>query len=379
MLEVRTKFKYKDSSKDFKLKASFKTSSKGVTAIYGPSGSGKTTLFKIISGLIKGSDELITLNNEVICNSEDNKWTPPHKRRFGYVFQDARLFPHLNVINNLTFASKLNQTSNLETTSLNTIIESLNIEKLLYKKIHHLSGGEKKLVAIGRALMMNPKILLLDEPLGELDTERKRNIIPYFDELCSNLNIPILYISHNINEIKKLANWIITMENGKVNAIGSIEEVTGRIDLSHITEGKKTETILKTKIISHDQKNNLTILEIGNQKLSIPLINKEINSLVKIEIRPQDVGVALSKPKDVSFLNMLLGTVTIIISNENNTYIDIQINVGTEEEPKFIWSKITKFAGKNLKIKKGNSIFILLKTMSIKINNTSIKKIVNSH
>ena len=379
MLEVRTKFKYKDSSKDFKLKASFKTSSKGVTAIYGPSGSGKTTLFKIISGLIKGSEELITLNNEVICNSEDNKWTPPHKRRFGYVFQDARLFPHLNVINNLTFASKLNQTSNLETTSLNTIIESLNIEKLLYKKIHHLSGGEKKLVAIGRALMMNPKILLLDEPLGELDTERKRNIIPYFDELCSNLNIPILYISHNINEIKKLANWIITMENGKVNAIGSIEEVTGRIDLSHITEGKKTETILKTKIISHDQKNNLTILEIGNQKLSIPLINKEINSLVKIEIRPQDVGVALSKPKDVSFLNILLGTVTIIISNENNTYIDIQINVGTEEEPKFIWSKITKFAGKNLKIKKGNSIFILLKTMSIKINNTSIKKIVNSH
>ena len=128
MLEVRTKFRYKDSSKDFKLKASFKTSSKGVTAIYGPSGSGKTTLFKIISGLIKGSEELITLNNEVICNSEDNKWTPPHKRRFGYVFQDARLFPHLNVINNLTFASKLNQTSNLETTSLNTIIESLNID-----------------------------------------------------------------------------------------------------------------------------------------------------------------------------------------------------------------------------------------------------------
>ena len=227
--------------------------------------------------------------------------------------------------------------------------------------------------------MMKPKILLLDEPLGGLDVERKRNIIPYLDELCTNLNIPILYISHNINEIKKLANWIITMKDGKVNSFGSIEEVTGRIDLSHITEGKKTKTILKTKIINHEQENNLTILEIGNQKLSIPLINKEINSLVKIEIRPQDVGVALSKPKDVSFLNILLGTVSVIISNENNTYIDIQINVGSEEKPKFIWSKITKFAERNLKIKKGNSVYILLKTMSIKINNTSIKKIINSH
>ncbi|MAI05700.1 MAG: molybdenum ABC transporter ATP-binding protein [Alphaproteobacteria bacterium TMED87] len=379
MLLVKTEFKYKDSSKDFKLSASFKTSSKGVTAIYGPSGSGKTTLFRIISGLIKGSEELITLNNEIICNSKDNKWTPPHERGIGYVFQDVRLFPHLNVKNNLTFVSKLKKKSNLETISINTIVESLNIEKLLYKKVHHLSGGEKKLVAIGRALMMKPKILLLDEPLGGLDVERKRNIIPYLDELCTNLNIPILYISHNINEIKKLANWIITMKDGKVNSFGSIEEVTGRIDLSHITEGKKTKTILKTKIINHEQENNLTILEIGNQKLSIPLINKEINSLVKIEIRPQDVGVALSKPKDVSFLNILLGTVSVIISNENNTYIDIQINVGSEEKPKFIWSKITKFAERNLKIKKGNSVYILLKTMSIKINNTSIKKIINSH
>lgn len=379
MLKVNTQFQYKNLSNDFKLNISVTTSSTGITGIYGPSGSGKTTLFKIISGLIRGTKEVITLNNEVICNYKTNKWTPSHKRNFGYVFQDTRLFPHLNVKKNLTFAQKINKNKNYKKISLNKIIDSLGLEELLFKKTHHLSGGQKKLIAIGRALMMDPKVLLLDEPLAGIDHERKKNIISFLNDLSINSNIPILYISHDLNEIKKLANWVITLKSGKVSKFGSIEQVTEEIDLSNIKQGKETKIILTANIINHSESNNLTILKIGEQNLYIPLIEQKINTLVKIEIKPQDVGIAIRKPRDVSFLNILSGKITTIVKNEKNMFVHLKINLGSEQKPKYIWSQITKVAEEKLRVQVGHSIFVLFKTMSIKVNNTNARKIINAY
>ena len=227
--------------------------------------------------------------------------------------------------------------------------------------------------------MMDPKVLLLDEPLAGIDQERKKNIISFLNDLSINSNIPILYISHDLNEIKKLANWVITLKSGKVSKFGSIEQVTEEIDLSNIKQGKETKIILTANIINHSESNNLTILKIGEQNLYIPLIEQKINTLVKIEIKPQDVGIAIRKPRDVSFLNILSGKITTIVKNKQNMFVHLKINLGSEQKPKYIWSQITKVAEEKLRVQVGHSIFVLLKTMSIKVNNTNARKIINAY
>ena len=227
--------------------------------------------------------------------------------------------------------------------------------------------------------MMDPKVLLLDEPLAGIDHERKKNIISFLNDLSINSNIPILYISHDLNEIKKLANWVITLKSGKVSKFGPIEQVIEEIDLSNIKQGKETKIILTANIINHSESNNLTILKIGEQNLYIPLIEQKINTLVKIEIKPQDVGIAIRKPRDVSFLNILSGKITTIVKNEKNMFVHLKINLGSEQKPKYIWSQITKVAEEKLRVQVGHSIFVLFKTMSIKVNNTNARKIINAY
>ena len=295
MLQISAKFKYKGSNNNFKLDSNLKTHSSGVTAIFGPSGSGKSTLFKIIAGLLNSPSVKIKLNNETIYDSRQKKWSPPNERRIGYVFQDTRLFPHLNVKDNLQFAIRFNPNSRIRDLSFENIIDTLNLEDLLNKNINHLSGGEKQLVSIGRALMANPNILLLDEPLGALDYERKKIIIPYLEKLCLDCKIPILYISHNIDEIKSFANWVAIMKNGEISSFGSLEDMGDQIDISLINEGRKTKTVLDSTISRHDKINKLSILNIGKQNLTIPIVSNKTGGNIKVRIKPQDVGIACNK------------------------------------------------------------------------------------
>ena len=378
MLQISAKFKYKGSNNNFKLDSNLKTHSSGVTAIFGPSGSGKSTLFKIIAGLLNSPSVKIKLNNETIYDSRQKKWSPPNERRIGYVFQDTRLFPHLNVKDNLQFAIRFNPNSRIRDLSFENIIDTLNLEDLLNKNINHLSGGEKQLVSIGRALMANPNILLLDEPLGALDYERKKIIIPYLEKLCLDCKIPILYISHNIDEIKSFANWVAIMKNGEISSFGSLEDMGDQIDISLINEGRKTKTVLDSTISRHDKINKLSILNIGKQNLTIPIVSNKTGGNIKVRIKPQDVGIACTYPENVSFLNILKGKINLIINNSNNHYTDLQVNIGEDKEPKYIWSQITKVAEKKLKIKHGDNVFLLIKTMSLEGNFTHTKKIINS-
>ena len=379
MLKISAQFKYKGSNNDFKLDSNLTTHSSGVTAIFGPSGSGKSTLFKIIAGLLKASSVNIRLNNETIYDSNQNRWSPPNERRIGYVFQDTRLFPHLNVKDNLKFAIKFNRNTRIRDLSFENIVNILNLEDLLNKNINHLSGGEKQLLSIGRALMANPNILLLDEPLGALDYERKKIIIPYLEKLCLDCKIPILYISHNISEIKSFANWVAIMKKGEISSFGPLEVMADQIDISLINEGKKTKTMLDSTIFRHDKINKLSILNIGKQNLTIPIVNNALGSNIKVQIKPQDVGISLIYPENVSFLNILKGKINLIINNSNNHYTDLKINIGEDKKPIYIWSQITKVAEKKLKVKNGNNVFLLIKTMSLEGNVTRVKKIIDSH
>jgi molybdate transport system ATP-binding protein len=187
----------------------------GVTAILGVSGSGKSTLINLINGLVKPDTGYIKLNQDTLVDTEEHIFIAPEKRQIGTVFQDALLFPHYKVIKNLTYGTK-----SLDPDRFDEIVTVLNIGSLLSRYPAMLSGGEKQRVAIGRALLTNPKLLLMDEPLSALDMPRKKELLNYIDKLVSDLNIPIIYVTHNINEIKRIAQHVVLLEQGKLLDFG---------------------------------------------------------------------------------------------------------------------------------------------------------------
>lgn len=192
----------------------------GVTAILGVSGAGKTTLINLINGLIKPDEGNLSLNDVTLVETKHNIFVPPEQRNIGTVFQDALLFPHFKVIKNLIYGAK-----NINQQKIDEIISVLNISHLLNRYPAMLSGGEKQRVAIGRALLINPKLLLMDEPLSALDMPRKKELLSYIDKLVADLNIPIIYVTHNINEVKRIANYVVIIEQGKLQNHGETHSI----------------------------------------------------------------------------------------------------------------------------------------------------------
>ena len=204
---------------DVLIDVDFQTSSR-LTAIFGKSGSGKTSVINMIAGLVKPAKGLIVVDDRVLFDSNSGVNIPIHQRRIGYVFQDGLLFPHLNVEQNLNFGVRFNRHAK-QALNANDIISLLGLQALLKRKPINLSGGEKQRVAIGRALMSNPSLLLMDEPMASLDEARKSEILPYIEKLRDVMNIPIIYVSHAKDEVMRLASDVIHIENGKVVAQGA--------------------------------------------------------------------------------------------------------------------------------------------------------------
>lgn len=192
----------------------------GVTAILGVSGAGKSTLINLINGLIKPDQGKISLNDVTLVATKQNIFVPPEQRNIGTVFQDALLFPHLRVIKNLIYGAK-----NINRQKFDEIINVLNINHLLKRYPAMLSGGEKQRVAIGRALLTNPKLLLMDEPLSALDMPRKKELLSYIDTLVNEFKVPIIYVTHNINEVKRIANYVVILEQGKLLTHGDTHNI----------------------------------------------------------------------------------------------------------------------------------------------------------
>jgi len=211
---------------DFQLDVSYYGAKEGITAIYGPSGAGKSSIIQIVAGLRRPDRGYIRLNGECLFSSEEGVDLPPEKRRIGYVFQDARLFPHLTVEANLNYGRKLTPEA-LRFVDFDQVVSVLGIGHLLKRRPAKLSGGEKQRVAIGRALLMSPSILLMDEPLNSLDTQRKQELLPFIKEICETFQLPILYVSHSPTEIRYLADEVVRIEDGRVVAQGSVESVLG--------------------------------------------------------------------------------------------------------------------------------------------------------
>ena len=336
------------------LEAHLDIPSQGVTALFGLSGSGKSSLINLVSGLINPDEGVIALNDRELFNSAENVCVPINQRNIGYVFQDARLFPHYTVNGNLRYGMK-----NTSKDEFNYIVELLGIGHLLKRYPITLSGGEKQRVAIGRALLTDPEILLMDEPLSALDLPRKRELMNYLERLSKEINIPILYVTHSLDELLRLAERVILLTNGKVEAYDVLENIWDSPLFLPWKQENEQSAVLSLPIFMHNPSYKMTALSIGDQNIWINQVEAQINEKVRICIHSSDVSISLNKVEQSSIRNILYGRIVNILELENR--VDLKLDIGG----KHLWASISKWSFHDLALQVGQLVYAQIKAISV--------------
>ena len=336
------------------LQANIQVPDQGVTAIFGLSGSGKTSLINLVSGLIQPDEGFIRLNDRTLVNMESQESLPTHLRKIGYVFQDARLFPHYTVKGNLRYGMK-----NVSQDDFNYIDDLLGITHLLKRYPLTLSGGEKQRVAIGRALLTDPDILLMDEPLSALDVPRKRELMQYLERLSKEINIPILYVTHSLDELLRLADRVVLMENGIVKAYDSVEKIWNSAIFAPWKGESEQSSVLALPVHLHNPPYKMTALSLGEQALWIHQVPANVGERVRVCIYSSDVSITLKKPEQTSIRNILPGQVAQIEIQDSR--VDIAVLV----EGHKIWASISKWAQNELRFSIGQDVYVQIKAVSV--------------
>lgn len=297
----------------FQLAVDLRLPTSGVTVLFGPSGSGKTTLLRCIAGLQQAPRGFLEINGTIWQDSERGIFVPTYKRSLGYVFQEANLFPHLSVKENLQFGIK--RTGKSASTDLPHILELLGIGHLLDRAPDRLSGGERQRVAIARALALNPDILLMDEPLAALDFKRKQEILPFLSRLHRELNIPVLYVTHAQQEVAQLADHLVIMDEGRPLASGPLAETLSRLDVP-LAQDRNAATVWPVTVAGHEAGYHLTHVSFAGGSISLPSFAAEIGTPLRLQIYARDVSITLQKPTETSILNVLPAVITGIADDE---------------------------------------------------------------
>ena len=336
------------------LEAHLDIPSQGVTALFGLSGSGKSSLINLVSGLVNPDEGVISLNDRELFNSAENVCVPINQRNIGYVFQDARLFPHYTVNGNLRYGMK-----NTSKDEFNYIVELLGIGHLLKRYPITLSGGEKQRVAIGRALLTDPEILLMDEPLSALDLPRKRELMNYLERLSKEINIPILYVTHSLDELLRLAERVVLLTNGKVEAYDVLESIWESPLFLPWKQENEQSAVLSLPVFMHNPSYKMTALSIGDQNIWINQVEAQINEKVRICIHSSDVSISLNKVEQSSIRNTLYGRIVNILELENR--VDLKLDIGG----KHLWASISKWSFHDLALQLGQLVYAQVKAISV--------------
>jgi molybdate transport system ATP-binding protein len=338
--------------------ASFRVDAPGVTALFGHSGAGKSTIIHAIAGLIRPDEGKVVIGGETLLDTMSGVSVPAHARRMGVVFQDTRLFPHMSVQTNLLFGAR-RATEKANGGEFERIVALLGLKKLLERRPQTLSGGERSRVALGRALLMHPRALLLDEPLAALDAARKNEILPYLERVRDEAKIPILYVSHSMDEVARLADRIVVLHEGKIAAEGSLFDVTSNLDL--FGGGIKLPgSVLEAVVTRHDEEHALTELRISSEILVVPSVKHGVGETVRVRIDAADVMLALARPEGISANNVLPGTISDIRAGEG-PYEDVLLSVG---EARLI-ARITRRSAVRLKLQTGQPIYAVIKSVTV--------------
>lgn len=354
MLDIRIKRR----QGDFLIDAAFRSEEVGVTALFGRSGAGKTSIINMVAGLARPDEGYIIVNGSCLFDSKLSVDVPPEKRRIGYIFQEGRLFPHLSVRSNLTYGMRLIPQAS-RYVHFDQVVELLGIEHLIDRRPAKLSGGEKQRVAIGRALLTSPSLLLMDEPLASLDGARKAELLPFIGRLSREFSIPILYVSHALEEILNLADAMVMLDSGRAIAVGSIEDLMSRRDLQRLTGYTDCGAVISTVVESQNETVGLTHLRFPGGVLKLPHFEAPFGAKVRVRIEARNVAIALVPPERTSVQNVLPGTVEEVITG-NGSLVDVRLNIGCP-----LLARITPQAWKDLDLKPGQRIFALIKSVAV--------------
>ncbi|AJP47574.1 molybdenum ABC transporter ATP-binding protein [Rugosibacter aromaticivorans] len=342
----------------FSLDVALDLPARGITALFGPSGSGKTTLLRCIAGLEKTAQGRLLVNGEIW--QDTTRRVPVHQRPLGYVFQEASLFAHLTVLGNLRYGVK--RMANENSAALDQAIDLLGINALLHRLPDKLSGGERQRVAIARALALSPRLLLMDEPLASLDHPRKQEIMPYLQQLHRTLEIPVLYVSHAADEVARLADYLVVIDNGRVRAQGLLAETLTRLDFP-LPLGDDAGTILDATVGDVDAAWHLARVDFPGGSLWTPDPALPIGRPVRVRVLARDVSLAAMPPEQSSIQNVLRGQVDAIANDAHPGLLLVRIQVG----PSQLLARVTRRAAAALHIATGQTVWVQVKSVALMV------------
>ncbi|GGL52290.1 molybdenum ABC transporter ATP-binding protein [Wenxinia marina] len=341
---------------DFTLQAAFRAPP-GVTVLFGRSGSGKTTIVNALAGLLRPDEGRIAVGDRTLLDTRRGIRLPPHRRRIGYIFQEGRLFPHLTVRQNLAYGAWF-APKDAPREETGRIVDLLGIGPLLDRRPATLSGGEKQRVAIGRALLSAPRLILADEPLAALDEARKAEILPYFERLRDEVSVPILYVSHSASEVARLATTVVALEAGRVTAHGPASEVLG--DPAILPAGaREAGAVLTARVVRHHE-DGLTELDANGLALFLPQVARPPGSAVRVRIAAHEVILAGERPHDLSALNILPGTVREMHPGDGPGVI-----VALDTAAGRVLARITRRSATAMGLRPGTQVHAIVKSVAV--------------
>lgn len=353
-------FKFRLGYDGFQLALAHDMRASGITALFGHSGSGKTTVLRVLAGLEAGADGTVTFDGTPWQTPAPGPtFVPTHARGIGYVFQDARLFPHLTVAGNLAYAAR--RSRGRAGADFETVTRTLDLGPLLERQPDGLSGGERQRVAVARALLTRPRLLLMDEPLSALDQKRKNEILPYIARLPGEFGVPVIYVTHSVDEVAYLADTMIVLSKGRKIADGPVTETLARLDLGPATGRFEAGVVLAGRIIAHDNRFQLSEIDVGGAKIAVPVVAAAVGSPVRLRVRARDVILATERPNNVSSRNILEGTVIEIVEEPDTAFAETLIEVGAGR----LRARLTRRSVAELGLAPGARVYCMVKSTSL--------------
>ena len=343
----------------FSLSVDTAFSLQGITGVYGPSGAGKTSLLRCIAGLEVADKSLVTLGDAVLADSGKNLHLPVEKRRIATVFQEPRLFPHLNVERNLRYGQQ-RAGAKAGRQSFEHVIEMLGLEALLEQASGKLSGGEAQRVAIGRALLSAPELLLMDEPLASIDDARKQDLLPYLDRLHHDGGVPMIYVSHNIDEICRLCDELAVMDSGRIVTHGDLQSVLLQTELP-ILGGREASAVVRGTVRSVDTASELAAIAVGDLQLLVAGETRAAGASVILRIRANDVSVCLDRPQRTSILNVLQVKIEYLQEESGGTVL-LHLLAGDVA----LLARLSRKSCRDLSLQPGMDLYAQVKSISIR-------------
>jgi len=345
----------------FSLDVAFSAPTPGVTALFGASGSGKSTVLSIIAGLLRPQAGRVALDGLALLDTASGVEIPAERRRCGVVFQDAKLLPHLSVDTNLRYGARRAPRGaagpSVNEPSFDEVVELLGIAPLLRRRPRALSGGERQRVALGRALLSRPRLLLLDEPLAALDGPRKAEIMPVLERLRDVARVPVLYVTHALDEVDRLADTLVLMEAGRVLAAGPLEALSARTDLPAFSGRRDAGAVLSCELEAHDVARGLTRLSFAGGELLVPLRSEPAGTRLRLRLRARDVAVATERPRSLSSHNVLACTIAAVApAGPHEAFVTLRVG------PTPMLARLTRDAVARLALTPGISAFALVKS-----------------